>query len=180
MHRLAKSLSILALIASSSALADDAIQVVVETEILAPDDKPGMKSRQVIRIDFANQSSIDTFETGSTDFDFSEFGLGQLSLDSIRNKFEVGAITFTAGGEATFKVSGATASGVAVLPDIDYGFDLSVKRDGSASLTGCHDAYPAYRVIVEGKTIYEFRHEPTGKAGVVKKLAGVCDVRVDL
>ena len=148
------------------AVADSTIQVVIETRILDGDPKAGMKSKHVIQVDFSGKQVLDTYETGTTDF----FGV---DLKSIRDKFIISDVTFN-DGSVTFKAVGETASGVVALPSIDYNFLLTVSEDGSAKVTGCHDGYPAYSVLVESKPIYTFKH----KSVQLLNLFGSCDIKL--
>lgn len=151
---------------STAARAQSAVQIVVETAILKFDPQPGMKTRQVLQVDFDRRHVIGTYETGTTEF----FGV---NLEAVRKNFVVEEVDFS-DGKATFKVTGQAASGVSALPDIDYKFKMTVWPDGTAIVRGCHDGYPSYRVTVEGKEQYFFGHEPMGQF----KLLGHCDVRL--
>jgi len=48
---------------------------------------------------------------------------------------------------------GTTASGVVVMPDIDYRLTFEIGRDGTVSVGGCHDAYPPYIILHNENTI---------------------------
>jgi Protein of unknown function (DUF3238) len=150
----------------AEAAADDTVQVVIETRILDGDPQAGMKSRQVIQVDFVNKRVKDTFETGTTDF----FGV---KLSSVRDKFLISEVNFS-DGTVTFRAAGETASGVRALPSIDYNLLLTVNADGSTKISGCHDGYPAYSVNVDAKTIYTFKH----KSVQLIKLFGSCDIQL--
>ena len=152
---------------STLALADDKIQIVVETEILSPDPQAGIKSRHVIQVDFGALKIRDAYQTGVTDF----FGV---DLTSIRDNFKVSTSKFSANA-VNLTLSGETASGVGIIPNINYRFEIALKADGTASISGCHDGYPAYRVIVEGKKVYSFVHQSKD----LIKLFGTCDVKVN-
>ncbi|UWR60190.1 hypothetical protein [Phaeobacter inhibens] len=133
---------------------------------MEPDFQAGMKSRQVVQLNFDMQSHLGAFETGVTSIVGAEFA-------SIRDGFEVLDVKFD-GDRATLRIKGETASAVQVLPNINYTFDLTIYRDGSAVLDGCHDGYPSYRVSVEGETRYYFAHAPND----LIKLVGECDIRL--
>ncbi len=141
--------------------------LVIVTQILPPDPQAGMKSTHTIRIDFDNRSVSEAFTTGTTDF----FGV---SLASVRDRFRVSGVTFPSANEVHFEVSGETASGVRVLPNINYRFDVQARRDGRAQVTGCHDGYPAYTVTYRGSQAYHFPHQPIN----LLNLFGKCDVVV--
>jgi hypothetical protein len=151
-------------VTSGDDAADNTVQVVIETRILDLDPQAGLKSRHVIQINFAKKQIRDVFETGTTSF----FGI---ELSSVRDKFSTSEINFT-DKSVRFRASGETATGVRVVPNIDYNFVFTVKSDGTAKVSGCHDGYPAYSVTVEAKTLYEFKH----KSVDLMKLFGSCDV----
>jgi predicted nucleic acid-binding Zn-ribbon protein len=139
--------------------------IEIETRILSPDPQAGMKSLQTITVNFSDQTVTNTYETGRTH-------IGPVSLPSIRNNFRVVNQRVNS-DSAQFGARGATASGVAVLPEINYGFDFSISREGSVVLTGgCHDAYPAYIIRVNGRELYRFNHQRLD----LLQLAGICDV----
>ena len=141
--------------------------VVIETRILSPDPFSGMKSKQTVKIDFQNQTVEDDFRTGTTEV----FGI---ILESVRDNFKVQNVVFS-GDEVSFSVKGTTASGVRISPDIDYKFSFKVhKEDGVVSISGCHDAYPAYSIFTDNAVIYEFKH----KSIDLLSLFGTCDVKL--
>ena len=124
-----------------------------------------MKSKHTLNIDFTDDSVKDNFETGTTEV----FGI---TLSSVRDNFKVDNIKFS-GESVTFTVKGSTASGVLIAPDIDYKFDFVVnKKKGVSSVTGCHDAYPAYSIFTSSAKIYEFKHRSVD----LLSLFGSCDV----
>jgi len=149
--------------------------IFIETRILDFDPVSGMKSTQRIAVfaDRDNQSMRvnSTFTTGTT------FG-----IPAVRNRFSVANVSYDLSeGKLSFLATGQTASGVLVMPDIDYSFQLSF--DGSNhqnkwTLQGCHDGYPAYKVWLEnavsGETteLYEFIHRPIQ----LLNLLGNCDI----
>ena len=145
---------------------DPPVRVVIETAILSPDDQAGMKSRHTLLVDFAERRVGDTFETGVTDI-----GFGPIS--SVRDNFRVSNVRFL-GDRVVLTATGETASGVRILPNINYTFELTVDRDGVVRVAGCHDGYPAYTVIANGVTVYSFRHLPGNR----RALWGNCDVQV--
>lgn len=144
------------------------VPLVIETAIIAPDPQAGMKSRQTITIDFGNRTVAQKFETGTTDF----FGV---SLSSARDRFIFKDVVFPRPGVTTFKVEGETASGVRVMPNINYEFAVEARSNGTVSVKGCHDGYPAYTVRYGGREIYSFRHQPRN----LIELFGTCDIEVD-
>lgn len=152
--------------AADPVVAADQTALVIETAILSPDPFSGMKSRHTIKIDFQNKTLVDEYKTGTTDF----YGV---SLDSVRDRFKVTSQNFTPDGKVEFKVVGETASGVGVVPSIDYSFVVKADRQ-SATIKGCHDGYPAYTVTYDTKAIYAFNHKPKD----LIKLFGSCDIKL--
>lgn len=147
-------------------------RVEIETRILPPDRQAGMKSVQSLNVDFEGKA-VDhgTFRTGATTI------ARNLELASIRNMFSVTNISSNE-NTAKFTVVGQTASGVGFMPSIDYSFTVSVERGGQATLlAACHNKYPAYKVIVNGRTLYDFRHTPHDMKAVYKALYGKCDYK---
>lgn len=143
---------------------------IIETRILDFDPQSGVKSQHFYYIDFDNKTVEGNFSTGSTSIDL---GVIQFDVDSVRDNFTLSDIDFRS-NEVSFVIRGTTASGILVMPDIDYRFEITAKKDGSVSVSGCHDAYPAYLVQHNGENIYQFTH----KSLDLIKLAGTCDVQV--
>lgn len=152
----------------SSAASGQTIAVEIKTEILPPDYQAGIKSTQSIEVDFDSRTIVCGFETGTTKFCIDGIGF---ELDSVRNDFGISNISFE-GDVARFTATGQTASGVGVLPNINYHFEFTISKDGQASIAGCHDGYPAYTVMVGGTPRYTYMHPP----GEVGRLLGECDV----
>jgi hypothetical protein len=148
----------------ADALADaDTVIVTIETRIMPSDPVSGMKSLQTIEVDFVGRTVSQHYETGTT-----------YGIPSVRNDFKVTDASFNHDG-VRFRAMGETATGVLIIPNINYDFTLEIGRDGSAVLRGgCHDGYPAYTVNVGGRTLYRFMHEPIR----LFRLAGDCDVRL--
>ena len=138
-----------------------------ETAILEPDPQSGVKSRHRVNVDFDNRLIVDDYETGTTEF----FGI---ELDSVRDRFRISEVVFDGQGGVSFEVSGQTASGVRALPNLNYRFRFELERDGAHRLSGCHDAYPAYTVMIDGVKHYAHLHEPVN----LISLFGRCDVRI--
>lgn len=141
--------------------------MVIVTEIRAPDPQAGMKSTHRVRIDFERRTITEDYTTGTTDF----FGV---SLPSIRNNFRVSNTQFGT-NQVRFRVTGETASGVGVVPNINYRFDVQLNRSGQSTITGCHDGYPAYEIRYRHVMLYWFKHKPIN----VLNLFGTCDVAVN-
>ncbi len=149
---------------SLTSLAREPVRVVIESRILEPDPQAGVKVRHLLEVDFDRQNIEDFYETGTTDF----FGV---DLDSVRDNFTVLKIHFS-GDVAWFEVRGETASGVAVLPNVNYRLNFEVARSGEAKISGCHDGYPAYRIVVDGVEQYAYQHQPLD----LLSLLGECDI----
>lgn len=139
---------------------------LVETKILDKDPQAGVKSHHFYYIDFDNQTVASSFATGSTNINL---GIIEFDVESIRDNFKVSSVKFSDDAVA-FTLEGTTASGVMVMPDIDYRLSFRVTKNGSVSVKGCHDAYPAYRIQHQGNDIYSFQH----KSLDLIKLFGTC------
>ena len=149
----------------SAAPAPQTQTLVIETRIVG-DPQAGMKSRQTVTVDFDNRTATSIFETGVTNI-----GVGNVA--SIRDRFTVETASID-GQRAELLIRGRTASGVVVMPNIDYAFTVEIRRNGSGRLSGCHDGYPGYEVRQSGRVIYSFIHEPTR----IDRLFGDCDISV--
>lgn len=143
---------------------------LVETRILDFDPQAGVKSQHFYYVDFANQTVTGSFVTGATTI---SLGVVEFEVSSIRDNFRVSSVLFV-DGAVSFTLEGTTASGIAIMPDIDYRFEFTVSESGSVSVRGCHDAYPAYLIQHKGNTVYSFRHESLD----LIKLFGTCDQEV--
>ena len=143
------------------------VRVELVTRILSFDPQAGMKSTQVLLIDFDKKTIKSLFSTGVT-------AIGPIELGSVRDKFVVDNIDFGTPGRVGFTARGQTASGVLFMPNINYKFNMAVTPKGTGAFSGCHDGYPAYRVAVSGKAVYEFLHESLS----LIKLFGECDVQI--
>lgn len=152
-----------AMLCSCSMAIAQAVKVEITTQILPFDPLPGMKSKQTLLVDFAQRKIMQSFTTGVTDVGFE--------IGSVRDKFEVENVAFE-NGRVGFTARGQTASGVMFMPNINYRFYFSVTPAGGGVLSGCHDGYPAYEVLVAGKKVYDFTH----KSMNLVKLFGTCDI----
>jgi Protein of unknown function (DUF3238). len=139
--------------------------LTIETHIVG-DPQAGMKSRQTVKIDFDRRVVTTDFVTGVTD-------IGVTSLNSIRDRFTVKTVVID-GQRADLRISGETASGVGFMPNIDYSFNVEIRRDGSGRVSGCHDGYPGYEMRRGDRTVYAFVHEPTR----LDRLFGDCDIQI--
>jgi len=153
---------------TASAVAEDLYEGLLETRILDFDPQSGVKSQHFFFVDFDKQTVNTSYETGSTDF----FGV---SLGSVRDNFAASSVSFSE-DEVSFVLSGSTASGVGVIPNIDYRFDIILSRMGQVRISGCHDGYPAYLIQFNGSNIYNYEHRPKD----VYKLFGNCDVTISV
>lgn len=143
------------------------INVVIETRIreTSLSFQPGMKSRQTLTINFDSKEITNQFETGITT-------LVGADLKSVRDNFLVESIQF-AGRVVAFRATGQTASGVAIVPNINYTLNITVDNFAEELvLSGCHDGYPSYTVSVAGKIVYDFQQEFLGA------LFGECDINI--
>lgn len=155
--------SIAAMLCSCTLAIAQPVKVEITTRILPFDPLPGMKSKQTLLIDFAQKKITKSFTTGVTDVGFE--------IGSVRDKFEVENVAFE-NGRVGFTARGQTASGVMFMPNINYKFFFSVTPAGGGALSGCHDGYPAYEVVVAGKKVYDFSH----KSMNLVSLMGTCDI----
>lgn len=165
-------MSIALILASREASAHSASSsqhtIIIETRIDSPDPQAGMKSDHRITVNFSRRSLRENFATGTTTI----FGK---TLSSIRDKFKSRAVDwYTTAEHRTVKlnVSGHTASGVRVLPGIDYELEIYLSDDGEVAIDGCHDGYPSYKILVNGRRIYSYKHKPMR----LYKLFGKCDI----
>jgi hypothetical protein len=127
----------------------------------------GEKSRQRLTFDFDSQSVSGDVETGHTT-------IAGFDLQSVRNAFTVTGQSFS-NGEGAATAKGQTASYVRVMPDIDYEFTVRVNEsERKIWVSGCHNEYPSYRILVNGTQVYD--REQTG--GALLGLLGTCDIRV--
>ena len=147
----------------------DTIKVEIVTEIR---DKPGAtqvgeKSRQTLTIDTAAKTVASEWKTGKT------VVAGQ-EITSVRNKFEAQLARANAPFTIAVKATGSTASGVGILPNIDYSLTLSFDTaKHTIGVVGSHDGYPSYTILVGTKKVYD--HEQ----GNLSELVGDGDVTVD-
>jgi hypothetical protein len=142
------------------------VTVIVETRIKPPDFQAGMKSTQQMIVNFATQRVTNDFYTGVTD-------LVGVPLQSVRDSFQVNNIVFTPTAMSMTAV-GQTASGVLLLPNINYQIALTIdNRTREVVLNGCHDGYPSYKVTVNRTQVYHFQQER------ITALFGSCDTSVN-
>jgi hypothetical protein len=161
------SLFCVGLIGPAVAQSDSVSTVKIVTAILAPDPQSGMKSTQTVTVDFKNQRVTSEYKTGTTEF----FGV---ALSSVADNFKIKSYNFLPGQKVRLNIVGETASGVGVLPHIDYDFIIEVSADGTSKLSGCHDGYPAYTVHVNNTKKYDFKHKPMN----LLNLFGSCDIKI--
>ena len=147
----------LALALVAPALAEE-VEVRVRTAIDPPSAQAGMKSEHAVRIDLDTGTvlSAPSVATGITD-------IGIADLPAARSAFSHSSIR-TPDGTVTLTLNGTTASGIQVMPDIDYRFTLTFSPDGTWTLAGNHDGYPSYDVWMskDEAPIYRFDHPQYG------------------
>lgn len=173
------SLGLLSMPSTSIAQQDRLFRLKIETRILDFDPQPGMKSIQTVDVLLDTKKKKSTlkikssFETGVTEF-------GGIKLKSVRDNFTADFVPLQIEHYVRIKIEGETASGVRVLPNINYKFDLYYNLySNSAFISGCHDGYPAYKISIghgsekANETLYNFKHKPKE----VLKLFGSCDVK---
>lgn len=124
----------------------------------------GQKSLQKITVDFARHTVSSTFSTGTTHVPI----VGVVS--SVRNSFLIVRPRFS-GTSAFFSVLGETASGVRVMPNINYSFDFEVSPT-EVKFSGSHDGYPSYHIAINGRSAYDYIQ------GNLTQLFGTSDVTV--
>ena len=109
----------------------------------------GRKSLQTLSIDFGAREIAHTYSTGTTHVGFWE-------LDSTRDNFFLNTKAWPGGTSVLFYVSGQTASGVKIMPNINYEFEIRLSlRPAIVSLNCRHDGFPSYNVAVNGSTVYD-------------------------
>lgn len=129
----------------------------------------GEKSRQRVEMNVTNGDVKTSFDTGKT-------SIVGFDVASIRNDFKVSGVSL-AGGILSLTATGQTASRVGILPDIDYTFAFKLnKSKRELWVSGCHNEFPSYRILVDGKTLYD--REQTGTALI--GLLGKCDIVVNV
>jgi hypothetical protein len=124
----------------------------------------GRKSLQRLTIDFDRKTVANQFLTGTTKILWLELG-------SIRDNFQLTNPRFNNQGTAYFAVSGETASGVHIMPNINYHFDFEVSPN-KIKFSGAHDGYPSYNIAVNGRSIYDYPQ------GYIWELVGDSEVKV--
>lgn len=159
--------------ASAHTVSLNQVAITIETRIDPPDPQAGMKSVHKIIVNFNSESLQEQFSTGTTTI----FGT---TFSSIRNNFRSQAVKWDRKNRGsghrvvTLSISGHTASGVRVLPGIDYRFSIHLTDSREIRIDGCHDGYPSYSIKVDGSQKYYHKHKPTR----LYKLFGRCDVKV--
>ncbi|MCK5896425.1 MAG: hypothetical protein KAG20_06440 [Cocleimonas sp.] len=116
----------------------------------------GQKSLQTIAVDLKNKTVTQKFSTGKTSIGFG------VNLKSVRNDFKIISSQFQGDGAVLFSVSGQTATGIHVMPNINYQFRFSISSK-IGHLTGQHDGYPSYNVAVNGNTVYDYKQGHVGQ-----------------
>lgn len=102
----------------------------------------GQKSLQRVSVDFDTKTILGQYLTGTTK-------MLCLELGSVRDSFVVERPRFSSDGRAFFTVTGQTATGVHVMPNINYSFDIEIS-ESEIEFSGAHDGYPSYNISVDG------------------------------
>ena len=123
----------------------------------------GQKSMHTIVVDLGAKRITASYRTGVTHM------LG-VNISSARDSFRIVAPRFP-GNEAHFLASGETASGVRVMPNINYDFNFQVTPT-EVRIGGSHDGYPSYHVAVNGRSAYDYIQ------GNITQLLGSSDITV--
>jgi hypothetical protein len=156
--------------ASDASAQQYVIEIVTAIRNVSPlSFEVGEKSRQKITINYANSSMKTEFTTGTT-------SVAAIDLSSVRNDFHISGQSFT-GNIASVMATGETASGVRIMPNINYTFTIKInKAQSKVWLSGCHNEFPSYTVIVNGKQVYDRTQTGTAVIG----LLGTCDIVVNV
>jgi hypothetical protein len=130
----------------------DPIVVTIATgdDVAKPDGS--RKWVQEIIIHFSAESIIERFVPQKT-------YVCNIEVPGILNTFDVQTFDLTA-ERAQFTVRGETESAVLLggMPSINYSFNFDVSRDGSGTVSGCHDGYPSYQIDADIETVYKYEH----------------------
>ena len=111
----------------------------------------GQKSLQTITIDFNSQKITTKPPT------IGKTKIGPISLNGARNDFRLISPHFVTPAYAAFSAKGQTASGVRIVPDIDYKFNIQISLSPRLIvIAGSHDGYPSYNIAVNGKSVYDY------------------------
>ncbi|BEV12062.1 hypothetical protein ATDW_25580 [Asticcacaulis sp. DW145] len=99
-------------------------------------------------------------------------------LEAVRNRFLATLDEAIDPDVFTISALGQTATGVRVLPDIDYRLRITIHaRKRQVRITGAHDGFPSYSVLVNGKAVYDFEQNLFIES--YTDLLGTSDVVVD-
>lgn len=132
----------------------------------------GEKSRQILILDCAKRTLNKPAPTTGKTW-VPVFG----NRNAVRTRFEA-SLDDVHDNVFLLSAFGQTASGVYIMPDIDYRLRLAVDPvRRRIHLTGAHDGFPTYSVLVDGRTVYEFEQGLFVEA--YADLAGTSDVPVD-
>ncbi|MDR7099361.1 hypothetical protein J2X04_001708 [Lysobacter niabensis] len=109
----------------------------------------GEKSRHVMTLNPASGLVTERVLLGTTD-------LLIYKMEAIRSKFTATS-SYENDDRYRIRARGSTASGVGVFPSIDYDLAFGIDLVGrTIEITGTHDGFPSYSVLVNGKTVYDF------------------------
>ena len=147
------------------------IEVVTEIRDVGGAFEVGEKSRQAMLLD-CDKKLLTQFPMvmGSTK-------IGPITLKPVRNKFKSDLYDSENDIFSLF-ILGQTASGVMVMPDIDYQLRLSIDpRKRRVRILGSHDGFPSYSVLIDGKAVYDYEQNLFIEAPA--ELMGSSDITVD-
>jgi hypothetical protein len=110
----------------------DVVEIVTAIRNISPlSFEVGEKSRQKVTINYANSTVKSEYTTGTTN-------VVGIDVSSIRNSFKISGQNFS-GNLAAVTAKGETASGVGIMPNINYGFSIRINKPQSkAWVSGCH------------------------------------------
>jgi hypothetical protein len=131
-----------------NARGDQIVLIEIVTEIRRPVElkgiPPGEKSRQIVRFDSKSATAPSTVKLGSS-----------YGIPAARNQFESEVLSSNF-PHFSLWIKGQTASGVRILPDIDYHFRIDLDlASRTMRVTGGIDAYPSFSIIVDGRQVFD-------------------------
>jgi len=150
----------------SPPVAPRVILIEIVTEIRRPVSAlipSGEKSRQIVRFDSRSATAPSTVKLGST-----------YGIPATRNQFESEVLSSNS-PRFSLWIKGQTASGVQLIPDIDYHFRVDIDlASKTLRVTGSIDAYPSYSMLVDGVNVFDNQQQ-----SIVDLLGDADDVTVN-
>ncbi|MFT3669662.1 MAG: hypothetical protein QM795_14040 [Pseudoxanthomonas sp.] len=129
----------------------------------------GEKSRHVITLNPSSGLVSERVLLGTTD-------LIVFKKEAIRSKFTATS-AYENDDRYRIRARGTTASGVGIVPSIDYDLEFAIDlADRSIEVSGTHDGFPSYAVLVNGRVVYDFEQGHMLKSWPL--LYGTSDVTV--